>query len=347
MLRRGEGVCARLQRGMGRMYESHFGLKQRPFHAAPDCSRYYPATGHEQALEQLLQALADAEGLILLTGEPGVGKTLLCHCLLQRLGDVRSAFVTNSHLPDRAALLQAILYDLGLPHTSRSEQELRLALTDDLLEHCAEKGPTLLIVDEAHHLSPDLLEELRLLSNLESGAGRALQVVLVALPMILDTLARPELASFRQRLAARACLTPLAPAEAADYLLHHLRAATDRPEHLLTEETLEVLARGTGGVPRRLNQAGHRALALACSAGAATVDVEAALEALAILGLDATAEVGEECATLARGQETEEGPVRMSLLDGETPEGHANQNETEEIGQTSRLRRPVVGPRTA
>src|SRR5262249_35287018 len=180
-----------------------------------------------------------------------------------------------------------------------------------------------------------------------SGAGRALQVVLVALPAILDTLARPELASFRQRLAARACLTPLAPAEAADYLLHHLRAATDRPEHLLTEETLEVLARGTGGVPRRLNQASHRALALACSAGAVTVDAEAALEALAILGLDATAEGGEECATLARGQETEEGPVRMSLLDGETPEGHANGNETEEIEETARLRRPVVGPRTA
>src|SRR5437588_1982700 len=210
MLRTGEGVCARLQRGMGRMYESHFGLKQRPFYSAPDCSRYYPATEHEHALEQLLQALADAEGLILLTGEPGVGKTLLCHCLLQRSGDIRSAFVTNSHLPDRSALLQTILYDLGLPHAGRSEQELRLALTDDLLEHCTEKGLTLLVVDEAHHLSPDLLEELRLLSNLEGGAGRALQVVLVALPAILDTLAGPELGSFRQRLVARACLTPLA-----------------------------------------------------------------------------------------------------------------------------------------
>src|SRR3954447_22435450 len=157
MVRTGEGVCARLQGGTGHMYESHFGLKQRPFHSAPDCSRYYPATGHEQALEQLLQALIDNEGLILLTGEPGVGKTLLCHCLLQRCGDVRSAFVTNSHLSDRAALFQAILYDLGLPHAGRGEQDLRLALTDDLLEHCAEKGPMLLVVDEAHHLTPDLL----------------------------------------------------------------------------------------------------------------------------------------------------------------------------------------------
>src|SRR2546423_531618 len=212
------------------MYETRFGLQRRPFPATPDSTCYYPATSHERALARLLQAVQGNEGLVLLTGEPGVGKTLLCHCLLQRCGEVRSAFVTNSHLPDRAALLQAILYDLGLPHAGRSEQELRLALTDDLLEHCVEKGPTLLVVDEAHHLGPDLLEELRLLSNLEGGAGRALQVVLVALPALLDTLAGPELASFRQRLVARACLTPLAPAEAADYLLHHLRAVTDRPE---------------------------------------------------------------------------------------------------------------------
>src|SRR5438876_4817137 len=110
MLRTGERVRARRQGGVGRMVESHFGLKQRPFRSALDCSRYYPATGHEDALSQLLQALADDEGLALLTGEPGLGKTLLCHCLLQRYGEVRSAFVTNSHLPDRAALLQAILY---------------------------------------------------------------------------------------------------------------------------------------------------------------------------------------------------------------------------------------------
>src|SRR5947208_1472859 len=107
------------------MYESHFRLRQRPFHSAPDCSRYYPATGHEDALAQLLHALTDDEGLALLIGEPGVGKTLLCHCLLQRCGDIRSAVIINSHLPNRAALLQVILYDLGLPYEGRGEQELR------------------------------------------------------------------------------------------------------------------------------------------------------------------------------------------------------------------------------
>src|SRR5438309_11442851 len=116
------------------MYATHFGLRQRPFPATPDSASYYPATSHERALAQLLQGLGDGEGVLLLTGEPGTGKTLLCHCLLERLGgDVRSAFLTNSHVRDRAGLLQALLYDLGLPHEARGEQDLRLALTDHLL----------------------------------------------------------------------------------------------------------------------------------------------------------------------------------------------------------------------
>jgi type II secretory pathway predicted ATPase ExeA len=274
------------------MYESHFGLRERPFRSVPDGSRYYPATGHEEALARLLEGLAGEEGLLLLTGDPGLGKTLLCHCLLQRAGDLRSAFVTNSHLPNRVALFQAILYELSLPHEGRSEQELRLALTDDLLTHCAEHGPTLLLVDEAQHLAPDLLEELRLLANLEGGQGRALQIILVAQRRLLDTLNRAELTSFRQRLAVRAALEPLPPAEAADYLLHCLRVAGGRPEQIFSGEGLEVLARGSGGVPRLLNQAAHRALVLAHGAGAEQVDAEAALEALVLLGL--AAEEGEE-----------------------------------------------------
>src|SRR5262245_35440666 len=112
------------------MYQTRFGLRQRPFRPTPDGAHYYPATGHERALRRLLQALADVEGLVLLTGGPGTGKTLLGRCLLERLGpDLNSALLTNSHLHDRAALLQALLYDLSLPYEQRSEQELRLTLT--------------------------------------------------------------------------------------------------------------------------------------------------------------------------------------------------------------------------
>jgi type II secretory pathway predicted ATPase ExeA len=292
------------------MLETHFGLHRRPFPATPDHSCYYPATSHERALASLGRGLADGEGVLLLTGRPGTGKTLLCHCLLDRLGpDVSSAFLTNSHLPDRRSLLQALLYDLSLPYEGRGEQEMRLALTDRLLANYGAGRPTVLLIDEAHHLGPDLLEELRLLGNLEARAGKAIQVVLVGQPGLRDTLARPELASLRQRLAVRASLEPLALQEAADYLLHHLRCAGARADRVFGDEALEVLARHTEGVPRLLNQAGHQALSLAAESGAGEVDVEVALEALSLLGLAADLGGTEAGEVVEEAGAVEEGPA--------------------------------------
>ena len=268
------------------MGASHFGLRQRPFPATPDPARYYPATSHERALARLLGGLGDGEGVVVLTGLPGTGKTLLCHCLLERLGSgVSIAFLTNSHVGDRAGLLQAILFDLSLPYEGRGEQELRLALTDHLLRRYEEGRGTILILDEAQHLTPDLLEELRLLGNLEARSGKAVQVVLVGQPALMETLRRTELTALRQRLAVRAEVEPLPLQEAADYLLHHVRVAGGRPERLFADEALELLSRRTHGVPRLLNQAAHQALNLAAESGAAQVDAEAALEGLALLGL--------------------------------------------------------------
>jgi type II secretory pathway predicted ATPase ExeA len=269
------------------MDEMRFGLRRRPFRATPDLDSYYPATGHEHALARLLQALRDDEGLALLTGEVGTGKTLVCHCLLERLGaEASTAFITNSHLRDRAGLFQAILYDLALPYQGLSEQELRLALTDFLLKNHAAGRRTVVIVDEAQHLSADLLEELRLLGNLEARGGKAFQAILVGQPALLAVLQRPELAAVSQRLAVRVQLEPLGVEEAADYLLHQLRAAGGQPEAILSEEAVQLLATATRGVPRLLNQAAHHALTLAHQGGT-TVDAEVALEALAELGLAA------------------------------------------------------------
>ncbi len=273
---------------------SHFGFRQRPFPATPDSACYYPATGHEETLHRLLHGLSEGEGVLVLTGEPGTGKTLLCHLLLERLGGgVCSAFLTNSHVRDRAALLQAILYDLHLPYAGKTEQEMRLALTDHLLEGFAAGKSTVLIVDEAHHLAPDLLEELRLLGNLEARSGKALQVVLVGQPALLATLQQPELAPLRQRVVVRPELTGLNLDEAADYLLHHVRVAGGRPEAVLNEEAIEVLARQTRGIPRLLNQAAHQAMCLAEEADVRQVDAEAALEALARLGLECADEADD------------------------------------------------------
>src|SRR4051812_12742845 len=221
------------------MYEQRYGLARRPFPATPDSDRYYPATSHETALASLKRGLADDEGILLLTGEPGTGKTLLGQVTLDRLPEgCLSALLTNGHLPDRTALLQAILYDLGLPYADRGEQVLRLRLTDQLLKNCAAGKRTLVVIDEAQHLSADLLEELRLLTNLEAGSQRALQVVLIAQPDILDTLAQPTLSGLQQRLAVRCRVEPLDVEEACDYLQHHLRQAGGQPEKVLDEAAL-------------------------------------------------------------------------------------------------------------
>jgi type II secretory pathway predicted ATPase ExeA len=286
---------------------TRFGLRRQPFPATPDTSCYYPATGHERALARLAGGLADGEGVLLLTGPPGAGKTLLCHRLLEQAAPAASAFLVGA-ARDRAGLLQAVLFDLGLPFEGRPEQELRLALTAKLLETFAAAGPTVLVVDEAQNLGPDLLEELRLLSNLEARGGKAVQIVLSGQPALLDTLRRPALSALRQRLAVRAEAAPLGLDEAADYLLHHVRVAGARPEAVLTDEALGALARGCGGVPRLLNQAARQALALAAEAGADAVDAEAALEALALLGLGADEDAGPR---LAAGADEDEPSPRV------------------------------------
>lgn len=288
------------------MYETRFGLRQRPFPATPDSACYYPATSHERVLHQLLQAIDGQQGIALLTGAAGTGKTLVGHCLLERLGqDTVSAFVTNSHFRDRTALFQAVLFDLSLPYEGGSEQELRLRLTDYLLQNSKTGRRAVLVIDEAQHLSIDLLEELRLLGNLEAGATKAVHIVLIAQENLLETLRLPELTALHQRLEGRCALEPLGVEEAADYLLHHLRRAGARPEAVVADESLELLARHTRGVPRLLNQAARQALVLADAAEASYVDVEAALEALAVLGIEVVEEsesgTSEELAPLVPG----------------------------------------------
>lgn len=277
------------------VYQQRFGLTRRPFPATPDSSLYYPATSHEAALAPLLRALGEDEGLLLLTGEPGVGKTVLGQVLLERIeGNAVTALLTNSHFADRAALLQAMLFDMGLPYEEGAEQVLRLRLTEQVLKNCADGKRTVVVVDEAHHLNADLLEELRLLGNLEAGADKAFQVVCLAQPSLVETLKDRLLAAWKQRMAVHAHLGPISVEEACDYLLHHLRLAGGKPDKIIDDGGLEVLARGTQGVPRLIGQAAQQALVIADAAEMDIVDAEAALEALAAMGLSADETVGAE-----------------------------------------------------
>ena len=185
------------------MILSRFQLRARPFRTTPDTQSYYPATPHESVLQHLVQAIDDEEAFALLTGDPGCGKTLIAHLLLTRLSEATSVLLTNCRFACRADMLRAVLYDLGQPHQGLGEQELRLALTDYLLTQLAAEKRTILVFDEAQGLTSDLLEELRLLTNLETARGKAAQIILIGQPALSETLERPELAALGQRLPVR------------------------------------------------------------------------------------------------------------------------------------------------
>ena len=295
------------------MSESRTGRRRRLFPNTPDTEFYYPATGHERALARLQQAITDGEGLVLLAGEPGTGKTLLCHCLLERLGpEIACAFLTNSHFSNPAGLLQALLYEFSLPHDNLGEQGLRLALTDFLLKNYSQNRQTLVIVDEAQNLGSGPLEELRLLGNLEARGGKAVQILLSGQMGALESVNRPEMEAFRQRLATRLILDRLSLEEAADYLNHHVRASGARMDAVFTEEAVGLLARATKGVPRLLNQAAHQAIQLAEQAESMPVDAEAALEALAQLDLEVPELESQEefpALSMEAGQQEADNPV--------------------------------------
>jgi type II secretory pathway predicted ATPase ExeA len=286
------------------MFETRFGLRRRPFRPIPDTDSYFPAAGHEDALHRLRRAVDADEGIMLLTGEPGTGKTLVARKLLESLDEnVRTVLLTNSHVTRNGDLLQAILFDLGLPYQGLTEQVARLAVTDSCLEFYREGGKTLIVIDEAQHLHPDVLEELRLLSNLEGKGGKAIQVLLVALPDIERAIDMPSLASFRQRLTVQAKLELLDLSESAEFLTHQVRAAGGRPEWIFGEDVLDILTHAANGNPRILNQAAHAAFSLADEAEQGQVDAEAAVEAVTRLGLDPEAD--------AEPLPTDEDPVRV------------------------------------
>jgi general secretion pathway protein A len=268
------------------MFESHFRLERRPFRASPDVPSYFPSAIHDSALKRITSALQADAGVCLLTGAPGTGKTLIAQCLIERLAkDFVTAFLPHSHLANRVGLLQAISFELGASYVGKSEQELRLALVDLVLTHFGEGRRTLLVVDEAQNLDADLLEELRLLLNLESGAGKAVQLVLAAQPEIEETLRSQSLRALDQRLAVRVRLEPLAPGEGGDFLRHQLRFA-DGEQELLHDDAVGMIVAACHGNPRVLNQVASQALTLAFEAGSMRVDVEAVTQALAKLRME-------------------------------------------------------------
>ncbi|MDF1614641.1 ExeA family protein [Desulfurivibrio dismutans] len=243
------------------MYKNHFGLNYKPFSITPDPRFLYLSARHREALAHLLYGVSEGGGFVLLTGEVGTGKTTLCRSLLEQLPpQVDLALILNPRL-DAVELVAAVCDELQIsyPPGCTSLRTLVGALNDHLLQSHATGRRTVLVIDEAQNLSPEVLEQVRLLTNLETSESKLLEITLLGQPELREILARPELRQLAQRITARYHLNPLNLEETVAYVRHRLRVAgVSRP--LFTRGALKALARLSGGIPRLINVICDRAL---------------------------------------------------------------------------------------
>jgi general secretion pathway protein A len=240
---------------------------------------------HREGLATLVYAVRARKGFVLLTGEVGTGKTTLLHSLLSQLDrDTASAFIFNPRL-EPLDFFRMLFEELGIEEPCRTKAEYLLALNRFLIERLEKDLPTLLIVDEAQNLSAEMLEEIRLLSNLETPTSKLLQIMLVGQPELAELLAKAELRQLRQRIVLRHTLRAFTEAETNHYVEERLRLAGYTGKSLFQPKALAELHRVTGGVPRLINVVCDGALLLGYAREQATLDAGAIREVARDLAL--------------------------------------------------------------
>jgi len=245
------------------MYKQFYKLQRNPFEITPDPTFLFPTRRHNEALAALYYGVRRHKGFVVLTGEVGTGKTLLVRCLLQLLNRDKDtyAYVFNSVLTP-LEFLQYIAGDFGLPASGKTKSELLLLLGSYLIERHQKKQTTVLVVDEAHHLLPEVLEEVRLLTNLETSQQKLLQILLVGQPELDEKLDSFELRQLKQRVALRAHLKPLTLEETAGYVYRRLQlaGANSHAAVLFGTEAVAAVYRHSRGIPRLINTVCENAL---------------------------------------------------------------------------------------
>ena len=258
------------------MYKTFYNLRLNPFEITPDPSFLFSTSRHNEALASLYYGVRARKGFVVLTGEVGTGKTMLVRCVLEllRRTGVAFAYVFN---PSLSALefIRYIAGDFGLPVAGKAKDELVLSLSAFLVDRHQRKLSTLLVVDEAHHLSPELLEEVRLLTNLETTQQKLLQIVLAGQPELDEMLDSFELRQIKQRIALRCHLEPLSLDETRGYIQRRLQIAGVPPDiTIFSEPATNAIFRHSNGFPRLINTICENALLSGYARRAAVIPAE-------------------------------------------------------------------------
>jgi general secretion pathway protein A len=320
------------------MYRDFFQLNERPFTLTPAQSFLFLSASHQEALNHLLYGVRERKGFIEVIGEPGTGKTSLCRHFLDSVeADTHTAYIFNTRLSD-VELLRAINEEFGLATKSKDRKELTDSLSRFLMKTAAKGGNAVLLIDEAQSLTDDALEQLHMLSNLET-TEKLIQIVLVGQPELHAKLSRPELRHLNERVVVRHRLEPLSRAECESYIMHRLRVAGWRGVPQIEAAAVAAVWKCSDGLPRRINVICDRALLVAFNRASHRVEKadigQARTEVDALDGLG-----GSLLSRLALPKPPEGSWTEGSWTEGFRTEGSWTEGFRTEGSWMERLRRP-------
>ncbi|MEI8175620.1 MAG: AAA family ATPase [Candidatus Omnitrophota bacterium] len=263
------------------MYTTFYHLKENPFNVTSDPSFLFMSQAHREALSFLTYGITQRKGFLEITGEIGTGKTTLCKALLNRLdARIKTALVINPDLSE-LQLLESIAEDFGIELPKKTNKLTIFRMLNKFLIHQLSLGNNVvLIIDEAQNLKPTLLEQIRLLSNLETEKEKLIQIALVGQPQLRDKLNSPSLTQLRQRISVRYHIRPLDRRELGDYIQHRLRVAGSDGREIFMEAALDEIYAFSAGVPRLINMICDRALLYGFVLESPTIDKDVIVRAV-------------------------------------------------------------------
>jgi general secretion pathway protein A len=289
------------------IYCEHFGLIRPPFELSPDPAFLFLGEAHREGLATLVYGVQSGKGFVMLTGEVGTGKTTLLHALLSQLeSNIHSAFIFNPRL-EPLDFFRVLFEELEIEPSGDTKAEYLLKLNDFLIQRLRNDERTLLIIDEAQNLSAEMLEEVRLLSNLETSSSKLIQIMLVGQPELKDMLRRPDLRQLKQRIALSQHLRPFNESEMREYIENRLRKAGFTGRKLFRRDALKSLYRFSGGTPRLINSLCDGAMLLGFVRQKTLIEARMIEEVAADLDLAELSDEQEDLSKRSKGNSRKKG----------------------------------------